>query len=204
MLTHQGKVHQSIRLAASTSFPLSLLSRLPRRFSNDKNRDASVPIVGTSGSTPLHFAAANGNTDAVTLLLLHGAHPNRADKHGVTPEMLARQSGWLECADVLKQWLINKDRDLRERPGGERIETRFLSPDGSTTHERSGPPTGDNESTISFTGRRRIHVKQSIDTALNLLKPSSTDSRPTWPQHSVTPTPPASPAKFPADQEYQR
>ncbi|KAF8909899.1 hypothetical protein CPB85DRAFT_1198268, partial [Mucidula mucida] len=37
--------------------------RLPRRYSNEKNRDASAPIVGTSGSTPLHFAAANGNTN---------------------------------------------------------------------------------------------------------------------------------------------
>ena len=158
--------------------------------------------MGTSGSTPLHFAAANGNTEAVTLLLLHGAHPSRADKHGVTPEMLARQNGWLECADVLKQWLINKDRDLRERPGGERVEARFLSPDGSTTHERSGPPTGDNESTVSFTTRRRIHVKQSIDTALNLLKPCSIDSKPTWVQHGLASTPPASPAKFPAEGEH--
>lgn len=161
-----------------------------------------MPIVGTSGSTPLHFAAANGNTDAVTLLLRRGAHPNRADKHGVTPEILARQNGWLECADVLKQWLINKDRDLRERPGGERTEGRFLSPDSSTTHERSGPPTGDSESSVSFTGRRRIHVKQSIDTALGLLKPCPTDSKPTWAQNGVTSTPPASPAKFLADGEH--
>ncbi|TFK62247.1 ankyrin, partial [Pluteus cervinus] len=69
--------------------------RLPRRYSNDKNRDTSAPIVGTSGSTPLHFASANGNTQVVLTLLLHGAHPDRPDKHGVTPEMLARQHGWL-------------------------------------------------------------------------------------------------------------
>ncbi|KAI4518678.1 hypothetical protein K525DRAFT_146394, partial [Schizophyllum commune Loenen D] len=30
---------------------------LPRRYSNEKN----TVIIGTSGSTPLHFAAANGN-----------------------------------------------------------------------------------------------------------------------------------------------
>ncbi|EGN99585.1 hypothetical protein SERLA73DRAFT_52075, partial [Serpula lacrymans var. lacrymans S7.3] len=34
--------------------------RLPRRYS-DRNRDTAAPIVGTSGSTPLHFAAANGH-----------------------------------------------------------------------------------------------------------------------------------------------
>ncbi|KAI8975852.1 ankyrin repeat-containing domain protein, partial [Trametes punicea] len=35
--------------------------RLPRKYSSDRHRDASAPIVGTSGATPLHFAAANGH-----------------------------------------------------------------------------------------------------------------------------------------------
>ncbi|TBU26451.1 ankyrin repeat-containing domain protein, partial [Dichomitus squalens] len=35
--------------------------RLPRKYSSDKHRANSAPIVGTSGSTPLHFAAANGH-----------------------------------------------------------------------------------------------------------------------------------------------
>ncbi|TFK53873.1 hypothetical protein OE88DRAFT_1611890, partial [Heliocybe sulcata] len=36
--------------------------RLPRRYSNDKNRATpQQPIIGTSGSTPLHFASANGH-----------------------------------------------------------------------------------------------------------------------------------------------
>ncbi|KAI0282073.1 ankyrin repeat-containing domain protein, partial [Russula brevipes] len=34
--------------------------RLSRRFS-DKTRSPSAPIIGTTGSTPLHFAAANGH-----------------------------------------------------------------------------------------------------------------------------------------------
>ncbi|EIM79926.1 ankyrin, partial [Stereum hirsutum FP-91666 SS1] len=55
----------------------------------------SHPIVGSSGSTPLHFAAANGHTNVVLLLLLHGARADRADKHGVTAEMVARQGGWV-------------------------------------------------------------------------------------------------------------
>ncbi|KIM76535.1 hypothetical protein PILCRDRAFT_28986, partial [Piloderma croceum F 1598] len=37
-------------------------SRLPRRYS-DRHRDSSAPIVGSSGSTLLHFAAANGHTN---------------------------------------------------------------------------------------------------------------------------------------------
>jgi len=65
--------------------------RLPRCYS-DKHRDTSAPIVGSSGSTPLHFAAANGHTNVVRTLLSYGAHADRADKHGVTPEMLAREN----------------------------------------------------------------------------------------------------------------
>ena len=53
--------------------------RLPRRYS-DCHRDISTPVVGSSGSTPpSHFAAANGHTNVIRTLLLHGAH---ADKLG--------------------------------------------------------------------------------------------------------------------------
>lgn len=177
--------------------------RLPRRYSNDKNRDASAPIVGTSGSTPLHFAAANGNTEVVTVLLLHGAHADRPDKHGVTPEILARQNGWLESAQVLKDWILNKDRDLRERE--ERTTTDSQTP-SATKRGPSGPPFQDID-TSPPPSRRRLHVKQSIDTALNMLKSSSSshaDGRLAAPQG----TPPSSPQKpfveytfYPADDE---
>lgn len=177
--------------------------RLPRRYSNDKNRDASAPIVGTSGSTPLHFAAANGNTEVVTVLLLHGAHADRPDKHGVTPEILARQNGWVECAQVLKDWILNKDRDLRER---EERTTTDAQTTSSTKRGLSGSPFQDID-TSPPPSRRRLHVKQSIDTALNMLKSSSsshTDGRLTAPQG----TPPSSPQKplveytfYPADDE---
>jgi len=168
--------------------------RLPRRYSNDKNRDASAPIVGTSGSTPLHFAAANGNTEAVTLLLLHGAHADRSDKHGVTSEMLARRHGWLECAEVLKQWLVNKDRDLRERPGAGVADESIAG----TTRERIGSFSGDGESSQTASTRRRIQVKHSIDNALNKLKSSTVDARTHPPPSStniMTSTPPASPTR---------
>ncbi|EPQ57654.1 ankyrin, partial [Gloeophyllum trabeum ATCC 11539] len=89
--------------------------RLPRRYSNEKNRANSQLIIGTSGSTPLHFASANGHTNIVITLLQHGAHPDRPDKHGITPEMLARDNGYTETADLLRNWKINKDRDLWER-----------------------------------------------------------------------------------------
>ncbi|KAG5639469.1 hypothetical protein H0H81_001591 [Sphagnurus paluster] len=169
--------------------------RLPRRYSNDKNRDSSAPIVGTSGSTPLHFAAANGNTDAVTLLLLHGAHADRPDKYGVTPEMLAQQYGWLECATVLKNWLINKDKDLRERPNGVGVSAGSLGPSG--TRDRMGSVSGDGNSPQTASTRRRLQVKHSIDNALNKFK-SSTHPHPHPPSSAtniVASTPPASPTR---------
>ncbi|KAJ7128968.1 hypothetical protein C8R43DRAFT_896683 [Mycena crocata] len=176
--------------------------RLPRRYSNDKNRDTSAPIVGTSGSTPLHFAAANGNTSIVTTLLLRGAHANRADKHGITPEMLARQNGWDECAEVLKSWILNKDRDLRERQGPAEADeppvgvplNRFAS------RERDGS-VGEGETST----RRRIHMKRSMDTALSMIKgkgsldvlkpPLPSSSTSTLPANTSTLTPPPSPMK---------
>ena len=44
-------------------------------------------------STPLHFVAANGHSNAVRTWLLHGAHADRTDKYGVNPEMLTRENG---------------------------------------------------------------------------------------------------------------
>ena len=149
--------------------------------------------MGTSGSTPLHFAAANGNTDVVTLLLLHGAHADRADKHGVTPEMLAQQNGWIECAKVLNDWILNKDQDLRDREG-------YDAPPGSST----GLHTHEQRHADTTCSRKRLHVKQSIDTALNMLK--STDLQSRTMQSSRTSTPPSSPHRpfgeypfYPAD-----
>ncbi|PFH52084.1 hypothetical protein AMATHDRAFT_57929 [Amanita thiersii Skay4041] len=167
--------------------------RLPRRYSNEKNRDSSAPIVGTSGSTPLHFAAANGNTNVVTMLLLHGAHANRPDKHGVTPEMLAKQNGWLECAELLRQWVLNKDRDLKER---ETFNTAPSLRSQTSRDKLSISSNTDQDISCSVSTRRRLQVKHSIDTALNILKSSSAfDShKQQLSRHSVsTNTPPASP-----------
>ena len=56
---------------------------LPAPVSADPNkRDTD------DGSTPLHAACAADHPDAVTVLLEHGADPNRADRDGVTPCMV--------------------------------------------------------------------------------------------------------------------
>lgn len=163
----------------------SISSRLPKRYSN---RDSSAPIIGTTGSTPLHFAAANGNRDAIWLLLLHGAHADRADKHGVTPENLARQSGWIECADLLKEWIINKDKDLRERE-------EFIAADDKNHAKRRNRLGSFDDPEPSPTPRRRLHVKHSIDTALNMLRSSSSNLSEAYYHGAHTPTPPTSPSR---------
>lgn len=85
--------------------------RLSRRYS-DKCLDASVPKPDSSG-TPFHLAAANGHTNVVGIFL-HGAHAHGADRHGAMPEMLVLGNGKERMAEVLKVWLANEDRDLRE------------------------------------------------------------------------------------------
>ncbi len=130
------------------------IKRLPRKYSNERGRDSSTPIVGTTGSTPLHFASANGNIEVINLLLLHGAHADRPDKHGVTPEMISHQNGWVECSTILRDWIENKDRDLREREGLSVVQSQRTS-----DVQYSPSPS-----------RRRLHVKRSMDTALAMLK----------------------------------
>jgi len=132
---------------------LYAISRLPLRYTSDKNRDTSAPIVGTSGSTPLHFACANGHVNVVIILLQHGAHPDRADKHGVTPEALARESGHDNCAETVRRWIEQKDQDLKNR-----AEYPYDSPSSSTTDSSS---------------RKHLHVKRSIDNALSLFRTHS-------------------------------
>jgi hypothetical protein len=112
--------------------------------------------VGTSGSTPLHFAAANGHTTVVSTLLQHGAQPDQPDKHGVTPEMLARENGWLECAALLNDWTLKKEEELRVTEESNNRKKELLN--GSGLLERDGST------------RHRLRVKGSVDHALNSLK----------------------------------
>lgn len=132
-------------------------SRLPRRYS-DRSRDSAAPIVGTSGATPLHFAAANGHASVVRTLLIHGAHPNRPDKHGITPEIIARQNGWMECADILASEMLARARG-----------DNTPDSDSHSSRERPHPSIDHVESSL----RKKLHFKRSIDHALTVLKSAS-------------------------------
>ncbi|KAI9442672.1 hypothetical protein H4582DRAFT_1930052 [Lactarius indigo] len=163
--------------------------RLSRRYS-DKTRSPSAPIIGTTGSTPLHFAAAN----------------DRADKRGVTPELLARQNGWLACADAIRDWVANKDRDLVEREtllGG-------IPPDDpepiSQCRERHGSLCAcEGPECMTTHVMRRLGVKRSIENAMLLFRPgSSLQDGPitlpdyTWPPPETLDSPPPSSSRRPS------
>ena len=87
------------------------------------------------------------------ILLQHGAHPDRADKHGVTPEALARESSHDNCAETVRKWIEQKDQDLKNR-----AEYLYDGPSSSTTDSSS---------------RKHLHVKRSIDNALSLFRTHS-------------------------------
>ena len=128
--------------------------------------------MGTSGSTPLHFACANGHVNIVIILLQHGAHPDRADKHGVTPEAVARESGHEVCADTIRRWIEQKDQDLRDRA--------------------EYPYDGSSSSAADFS-RKHLHVKRSIDNALSLFRTQSSTPL------TLTPPPALSPSTSPSN-----
>ena len=182
---------------------------MPRRYS-DKTRSPSAPIIGTTGSTPLHFAAANGHTQVVLTLLRHGARPDRADKRGITPELLARHNGWVSCADAIRDWVANKDRDLVEREtllGG-------IPPDDpepiSQCRERHGSLCAcEGPECMTTHVMRRLGVKRSVENAMLLFRPGSSfqdgtiplpDS--TWPPSETLDSPASSrrPSLQPADE----
>ncbi|GAA5959741.1 hypothetical protein JCM3765_000087 [Sporobolomyces pararoseus] len=90
--------------------------RLPRRYTNERSKTSGL-AAGTQGSTPLHFAAANGHVSIIKLLLSYGANPRAAEKHGLTPETIALEQGYVEAADLLRSWQpVYPER--AERSGG--------------------------------------------------------------------------------------
>lgn len=62
------------------------------------------------GITPLQKAVANGQIDAVKLLLGRGADPALEDDLGITPLQYAEMEGEGEIAELLKSYFTSTQR----------------------------------------------------------------------------------------------
>ncbi|KAJ8293216.1 Hybrid signal transduction histidine kinase K [Rhodotorula toruloides] len=93
--------------------------RLSRRFTREGSKERGVS-VGTQGSTPLHFAAANGHLAILHLLLSYGADPRIPEKAGITPEQIAVSNGHLDAAEVLRGWadVLDAQQSAQQAGGG--------------------------------------------------------------------------------------
>lgn len=149
-----------------------------------------TPFIKKShtGSTPLHFAAANGHLGIIKLLLSHGAQARRKDKYGVTAEVLARDNGWVECAELLRDWIFENEAERGCENGNNTASVNYSSNANATSANANGigrelceeMEDEDDRALIGYpgfpAGSKRLHVKKSIDTALHLLKSSTSPS----------------------------
>ncbi|KAG0001988.1 hypothetical protein BGZ79_003839 [Entomortierella chlamydospora] len=112
--------------------------RQPRKYGGE--RAVGSQAVGTTGSTPLHFAAANGCQTVVEILLRHGAIADLADKYGTTPYIVAVARNHPDIANLLHQH-ASMQRGLQEFTpdsdiGDGRDKDSFISPRNSGDFSR--------------------------------------------------------------------
>ncbi|GAA5944709.1 hypothetical protein JCM10213_009197 [Rhodosporidiobolus nylandii] len=145
--------------------------RLPRRYSNERSKTSGLS-VGTAGSTPLHFAAANGHTDVINLLLSYGADPRLAEKHGITPEAIALQNGHADAVAALRAWAPPPPSSSGRSGGGEdEDDVASLLSTRSSLRNLSLGIGGKGK------GKKRLHAQRSFDAlATRLQQHASTTS----------------------------
>ena len=110
--------------SSSVSHGGNLLIRMTRR-------PPPLAIVGQAGSTPLHFAAANGHVPIVRILLACGAIHDKADKHGHTPRMLAEANAHDEVVETLNAWegLVEREREKMRAKVDDHEPEEILTPE---------------------------------------------------------------------------
>lgn len=155
--------------------------RLPRRYLDTRQQST---VLGHAGSTPLHFAAANGHDKIVRILLACGA-VQKPDKHGTTPEMVAAEAGHMDVVETLRTWeaMLDEEREKaqeREEEEKKELARRGSYSDASDTHaleddedadEDYASPTLGKSSAWKGKGKerqnadrqQRIQIRKSLD-----------------------------------------
>ncbi|KAG0022950.1 hypothetical protein BGZ81_008305 [Podila clonocystis] len=132
--------------------------RLPRKYSSEKG----VQTVGTTGSTPLHFAAANGCLAIVEILLRHGAIVDVIDKYGSSPLSVAQARNHPEVASLLHMHSCMQ-RGVQD-----------MSPDIEIKDPFERRVSGDFGQRLSPTGGRPTTNGHQKDTMQSLARPHTT------------------------------
>ncbi|KAF9992193.1 hypothetical protein BGZ79_003398, partial [Entomortierella chlamydospora] len=133
--------------------------RLPRKLSNEKG----VQAVGTTGSTPLHFAAANGCLSVVDILLRHGAIVDMTDKYGSSPLSVAAARNHPDVASLLRQYSAMQ-RGVQDFTPDSEVKDVFPERRGSLDTHRGAAttPRTSTSSSSSATGQQKESNTQSI------------------------------------------
>ncbi|KAJ3342817.1 hypothetical protein HDU93_000947 [Gonapodya sp. JEL0774] len=74
------------------------------------------------GTTPLHLACANDDLPLVALLLARGADPDKPNRAGVTPGMVARAAGFVAVEECVARHGAGKGGRTSNRRGGREKE----------------------------------------------------------------------------------
>ncbi|KAG9068715.1 hypothetical protein KI688_010998 [Linnemannia hyalina] len=147
--------------------------RLPRKNSPEKG----VQTVGTTGSTPLHFAAANGCLNVVDILLRHGAIVDMTDKYGTSPLSVAAARKHPEVASLLHQY-SSMQRGVQDLTPDTEIRDPWPERRGSTESNRRGAtvvtPTPSSPSTSTATSARSSPTGHSKDPSAQSLPATAT------------------------------
>lgn len=77
--------------------------------------DGDLNLKNTFGSTPLHVAAANGNAEAMNVLLDKGAEVSATNSIGNTPLHCAAYACQIECLNILLHHYKTHGEDVAKR-----------------------------------------------------------------------------------------
>jgi len=135
----------------------------------------------TLGYTPLHWAASQGDSSAVRLLLEAGAEVDKVNSNGETPLHLACQAGSRNCVAVL----IDAGADLhRRRPNGyQAIHVAAMAMDGVQVLNcllSHGALIDDAENYYKTTPVALTTLYDRVDNCKFLLEKNAQIDRPDW------------------------